>query len=116
LLVAIPIHLIISLMVGLLYGAMLPMLPRHPILLGGFVAPLLWSGMIYGTLAFVNPVMNQHIHWVSFVAYQFGFGVVAGLVVAVQERISTRQNAPLMVRLGIEAAGLVPEDGKELKP
>ena len=43
LLVAVPIHLMISLLVGLLYGAMLPMLPRRPILFGGFVAPLLWS-------------------------------------------------------------------------
>jgi hypothetical protein len=53
-LVAVPIHLTISLLVGLLYGAMLPMLPRHPILLGGFLAPLLWSGLIYGELAFVK--------------------------------------------------------------
>jgi hypothetical protein len=108
-LAAVPIHLIISLMVGLLYGAMLPMLPRHPILLGGFAAPLMWSGLIYGSLAFVNPVMNQHIDWLWFVLSQFGFGIVAGLVVAVQERISTRQYAPLPVRMGIEAAGLVRE-------
>ena len=33
LLVAIPIHLITSLLVGLLYGATLPMLPRRPMLL-----------------------------------------------------------------------------------
>src|SRR2546427_644964 len=33
-LVAVPIHLTISLLVGLLYGAMLPMFPRRPILLG----------------------------------------------------------------------------------
>jgi len=119
-LVAVPIHLLISLLVGLLYGAMLPMLPRRPILLGGFVVPLLWSGLIYGILAFVNPVMNQHIHWVWFVASQIGFGLVAGLVVAIQERIPTRQNVPLMVRMGIEAPGFVeerfveehPEEGK----
>jgi len=65
-LVAVPIHLLISLLVGLLYGAMLPMLPRNPILLGGLVTPLLWSGLIYGGLAFINPFMNQHIHWVWF--------------------------------------------------
>src|SRR5580658_9405762 len=39
LLIAIPIHLITSLLVGLLYGAMLPMLPRQPVILGGFIAP-----------------------------------------------------------------------------
>src|SRR5580693_10058795 len=85
-LIAIPIHLITSLLVGLLYGATLPMLPRHPIVLGGFIAPLLWSGLIYGILEFVNPVMNQHIDWRWFVASQIAFGVVAGLVVAVQPR------------------------------
>ena len=90
-LLAVPLHLLISLMVGLLYGAMLPMLPRHPILLGGFAGPLLWSGLIYGILAFINPVMNQHIDWLWFVLSQFGFGIVAGIVVAVQERIPTRQ-------------------------
>ena len=113
--VAVPIHLLISLMVGLLYGAMLPMLPRRPMLLGGFAAPLMWSGLIYGMLAIVNPVMNQHIDWVWFVASQFGFGIVAGIVVAVQERIPTRQNVPLIIRMGIEAPGLVREHEEELK-
>jgi hypothetical protein len=108
-LVAVPIHLTISLLVGLLYGAMLPMLPRHPILLGGFLAPLLWSGLIYGELAFVNPVMNQRIDWTWFVASQFAFGIVAGAVVAVQEKIRTRQPVPLTVRLGVEASGLARE-------
>jgi hypothetical protein len=115
LLVAVPIHLVISLLVGLLYGAMLPMLPRRPVLLGGFVVPLLWSGLIYGALTFVNPVMNKHIDWVWFVASQIGFGVVAGLVVAVQERIPTRQPVPLIVRMGLEAPGLVREHQEELK-
>src|SRR6202789_3069804 len=69
-LIAVPIHLITSLLVGLLYGAMLPMLPKQPILLGGFIAPILWSGLIYGILGIVNPVMNQRIHWVWFVFSQ----------------------------------------------
>src|ERR1700692_1765879 len=41
LIVAVPIHLVISLLVGMLYGAMLPMASRRPILVGGFAAPLL---------------------------------------------------------------------------
>ncbi len=114
-LVAVPIHLLMSLLVGLLYGAMLPMLPRRPIVLGGVVAPLLWSGLIYGILAFVNPVMNQHIDWLWFVASQIAFGIVAGLVVAVQERIPTRQRVPLRVRMGIEAPGLMQEHQQERK-
>jgi len=114
-LVAVPIHLLISLLVGLLYGAMLPMLPRNPILLGGLVTPLLWSGLIYGGLAFINPVMNQHIDWVWFVASQIGFGIVAGVVVKVQERIPTKQRVPLMFRMGIEAPGLMPEHREDFK-
>jgi hypothetical protein len=115
-LVAVPLHLGMSLLVGLLYGAMLPMLPRRPIVLGGVVAPLLWSGLIYGILDFVNPVMNRHIDWAWFVASQIAFGVVVGLVVAVQERIPTRQRIPLTVRMGIEAAGLRQEHQQERKP
>ena len=115
LLVALPIHLLISLLVGLLYGTMLPMLPRRPILLAGFVTPLLWSGLIYGGLSFINPVMNQHIHWKWFIASQIGFGVVAGMVVAVHERIPTPQNVPLVIRMGIEASGLTPAPEEEFR-
>ena len=115
-LLAVPVHLLMSLMVGLLYGAMLPMIPRRPILLGGLVAPLLWSGLIYGVLAFINPVMNQRIDWRWFVLSQIGFGIVAGLVVAVQERMPTRQGVPLAIRMGIEAPGLVEEHREDIKP
>ena len=105
-LIAVPIHLITSLLVGLLYGAMLPMLPRRPILLGGFIAPLLWSGLIHSILGIVNPVLNQRIDWLWFVASQVGFGIVAGLVVSRQVRIRTRQQLPLALRVGLEASGM----------
>jgi hypothetical protein len=105
-LVAIALHLVISLTAGVLYGAMLPMLPKHPILLGGFVAPIVWSGLLYSILDVVNPVMNHLISWLWFVFSQIGFGITAGLVVTIQERILTRQNLPLMARMGIEAPGL----------
>ena len=39
LIIATIVHLICSLLVGLLYGAALPMFPRRPILLGGVIAP-----------------------------------------------------------------------------
>jgi hypothetical protein len=109
LLLAVPIHLLISLLVGLLYGALLPMLPRQPILLGGFLAPLLWSGLVYSILGFVNPVLNQRIEWSWFVLSQLGFGVVAGIIVSLQSRVRTRQLLPLMVRAGIEAPGIIHE-------
>jgi hypothetical protein len=105
-LIAVPIHLITSLLVGLLYGAMLPMLPRRPILLGGFIAPILWTGLIHSILGIVNPVMNLRIDWVWFVISQLGFGIVAGIVVSRQERIRTWQHLPFSLRSGMEASGL----------
>jgi hypothetical protein len=112
-LIAVPIHLITSLLVGLLYGAMLPMLSRRPILLGGFIAPILWSGLIHSILGIVNPVLNQRIDWLWFVASQVGFGIVAGIVVSRQERIRTRQQLPLTLRAGLEASGMRDENRGE---
>lgn len=111
LLLAIPIHLLTSVLVGLLYGAMLPMLPRRPILLGGFIAPILWTGLIHSILGIVNPVLNQRIHWVWFVASQVAFGIVAGVVVSWQGRIRTLQQLPLALRAGMEGSGL-PEENR----
>jgi hypothetical protein len=112
-LVAVALHLMISLLVGLLYGVMLPMAPKRPILLGGLVTPLLWSFLIHGSLGIINPVMNQRIDWLWFVLSQIGFGVVAGLVVVRQEKIRTQQPAPLALRMGLEAPGLMKDRHEE---
>lgn len=103
---AVVIHLITSLLVGLLYGAMLPMFPRRPILLGGVIAPILWTGLLHSILGLINPLLDARIDWPWFIASQFAFGIVAGVVVARQERLRTRQFEPFLVRAGIEAAGL----------
>jgi hypothetical protein len=112
-LVAIPLHLMISLLVGLLYGVMLPIAPKRPIVLGGVVTPLLWSFLIHGSLGIINPVMNQRIDWLWFVLSQIGFGVAAGLVVVRQERIYTRQPQPLALRMGIETPGFMKDRHEE---
>lgn len=113
LLIAIPIHLITSLLVGLLYGAMLPMLARRPILLGGFIAPLFWSGLLHSVLNIVNPVLNRRIDWFWFVLSQIAFGLVAGVVVSRQERVRTWQAVPLAIRMGVEAPGLTAANDEE---
>ena len=100
------LHLFASLLVGVVYGAMSPMLPRRPILLGGLIAPLLWTGLLYSTLAWINPVLNARIDWKWFLLSQIGFGVVAGLVVSRRQRVATAQPMPFLVRAGIEATGL----------
>jgi hypothetical protein len=112
-LIAIPIHLITSLLVGLLYGAMLPMLARRPILLGGFIAPVLWTGLLFSILDIVNPLLNRRIDWLWFVVSQIGFGLVAGLVVSRQERVRTWQAIPLAARIGVEAPGIMAERNAE---
>ena len=100
------IHAAGSVLVGLLYGAMLPMLPRHPIILGGIVAPLLWTGLLHSSLGVINPALDARISWGWFVASQVAFGLVAGLVVVRQGKIRTGQSMPFVLRMGIEASGL----------
>ena len=108
-LVASFIHLLTSLLVGLLYGAMLPMFPRRPILLGGVIAPILWTGLLHSILDLLNPLLNAHIDWPWFVASQFAFGIVAGLVVVRQQRVRIRQFVPFLMRAGFEGPGITKE-------
>jgi hypothetical protein len=110
---ALALHLATSLLVGFLYGAMLPMLPGRPILLGGITAPLLWTGLLYHIIGFVNPLLAERINWWWFAASQVAFGIVAGLVVARQEKEWTAENVPLVLRAGIEAPGIMHERDNE---
>ena len=48
-------------LVGLLYGAMLPMLPRRPVLLGGILAPVLWTGILHSFMGIINPALDARI-------------------------------------------------------
>jgi len=103
------IHVIGSALVGLLYGIALPMFPRRPILLGGIMAPLFWSGILYTGLGIIHPELQARIQWGWFLASQFAFGLVAGFVVARHEPIATMQYLPFAVRAGFEAPGLADE-------
>src|SRR5712664_2286707 len=114
--IAVAVHLVTSLIVGLLYGAMLPMYPRRPILLGGFVAPILWSGLLHSILGTIDPLLNQRIDWFWFVLSQFGFGIVAGFVVSRQERVGTWQHLPFAVRAGMETTGAINDKSTEDRP
>lgn len=115
LIIASIIHLVTSLLVGLLYGATLPMFPRRPILWGGVVAPILWSGLLHSVLEFLNPVLNQRINWMWFVISQIGFGLVAGIVVSRQYRVRTWQHLPFAVRAGMETSGAIHEKNGDEK-
>lgn len=106
LLAALAIHVVTSLLVGLLYGAMLPMFPWKPIFTAGFAAPFLWTGILYSALGVISPILDQRIDWLWFVVSQITFGLVCGFVVNLQVRVRTDQfrSLPFTVRAGLEGA------------
>ena len=110
----------VTLLVGVLYGALLPVWPKRPILLGGIVAPVLWTGLLHSVLGIVNPFLQQHIDWYSFAASQVLFGLVAGYTVTKLGGLRRLRQVPLALRLGVESPGLhsehrdgQPEGGQE---
>jgi hypothetical protein len=107
------IHGLVSTLVGLLYGAMLPMFPRRPMILGGLVVPVLWSGLLHPTLNLLNPLLASRIDWLWFIASQVAFGVVAGMVVVRHTPMPTLENVSFAVRAGIEAPGTISPRGEK---
>ena len=112
LLAALMIHGLTSLLVGLLYGAMLPMFPKYPIVTAGFMAPLLFTGILHSAIGIVSPILNQRIDWFWFVMSQIAFGLVCGFVVNLQAKVRTPQfqALPFSVRAGLHS------DLKEWEP
>jgi hypothetical protein len=115
LITAIIIHAVGSLLIGLLYGAMLPMMPKRPVLLGGIIAPVLWTGVLHSALPLINPFLADRIDWWWFVVSQVTFGLVAGWVVGKQVHIRTEQFLPFAARVGLETPGMMDEDREDRK-
>src|SRR5271154_6039900 len=105
LLAALAIHGLTSVLIGLLYGAMLPMYPKRPILTAGFIAPFIWTGLLHSALGIISPILNQRIDWWWFIVSQIAFGLVAGFVVNLQVKVRTPQfrSLPFAVRAGVES-------------
>jgi hypothetical protein len=103
---AVVIHVVTCLLIGTLYGAILPLMPRRPIVLGGIIAPLIWSGLLYAALPTINPEIASHINWAAFLISQFTFGIVAGYVVSRSEHLRTSQSMPFAMRAGLHTPGL----------
>lgn len=76
------IHVVTSLVIGLLYGVLMPMLPElpKPLAWGGLLMPILWTALTFTMMGVVNPAMKDRVDWPSFIFCQFVFGVVAALV------------------------------------
>ncbi|OLC66094.1 MAG: hypothetical protein AUH76_01570 [Candidatus Rokubacteria bacterium 13_1_40CM_4_67_11] len=101
-------HGVTSVLVGVLYAAILPLLPRRHLLWGGLLAPLLWSGLLWAILGVIDPALNARIAWTWFVASQIAFGIAAGYVVASATPVATAQTRPFVARARVEATGLGP--------
>jgi hypothetical protein len=103
LIVAILSHGLISILVGLLYTTLLPMLPpRFEWFWGGIITPLMWTGLLYPTMGIINPALAARIDWPWFIACQIAFGVVGGFVVFKSGKIETMQTWPLAAKMGVE--------------
>lgn len=96
-------HGVVSVLVGLLYAVILPMLPRRHTLWGGLIAPLLWTGFLWALLGVINPVLNARVDWAWFIVSQIAFGLACGWEVARAEPVATMQTWPLQARVGMHA-------------
>jgi hypothetical protein len=105
LIIGIVAHGLISVLAGLLYAVILPMLPGRHVLWGGLVAPLLWTGGLWAVLGVINPILNARVDWTWFVISQIAFGLVCGFVVNLQVKVRTPQfrALPFAVRAGLHS-------------
>ena len=104
-------HLTFSILVGLLYTVLLPMLPAHlEWLFGGVMTPLIWTALLYPIFDLINPALAARVDWGWFVICQVAFGLVGGFVVFKSQKVETMQAWPLGQRMGMHAMGERKED------
>ena len=78
-----------SVVVGLIYGVLLPTLPAvpRPIAWGGLLMPILWTGASYVAMQVVNPALPGRVSWPWFMLSQFVFGITMPAVVLGAKRL-----------------------------
>jgi hypothetical protein len=81
------IHVVVSLILGLIWGVLMPTLPdiRKPIAWGAVLMPLLWTAVSYIALGAENPGVREGIEWPWFILSQFVFGLVGAIVFTILE-------------------------------
>jgi hypothetical protein len=86
---AVFIHITMCLVIGLLYGVLMPTLPEipRPMAWGGLLMPLLWTAVSFSSMSLVNPLMQARVDWPWFIVSQFLFGIVAALAVMSLKRL-----------------------------
>jgi hypothetical protein len=102
--VACVVHLTTSILVGLLYTVLLPMLPaKLEWLWGGIFTPVIWTALIWVSIRFISPMFEQYINWIAFGVSQVVFGMVCGYIVYKSTKVAVQQSWPISARLGVEA-------------
>jgi hypothetical protein len=89
LLVALVIHIVMSVVIGLIYGVLLPTLPSvpRPIAWGGLFMPILWTAASYVAMKVVNPALPGQVSWPWFMLSQLVFGITMPAVVLGAKRL-----------------------------
>ncbi len=88
---AIVIHATFSVTFGMLFGVVsptLPPLPGGPVIAGGVLMPLLWTGLCYGFMGIINPLLGTHVNWPWFIASQAVYGLAMSVVVINSEKVA----------------------------
>ena len=98
----------VTLLVGVLYGAMLPMWPKRPMLLGGIIAPALDRPAVqHAGIRQSLPATAHRLVVVRGIAGDLRTG--CGLHSHKAGQLEGLAQVPLSVRLGVESPGLHPE-------
>ncbi|SRR5579883_307894 len=86
---ALVIHVLLSVIFGLIYGLLLPKLPSIPtsVAWGGLLMPLLWTAAAFSLMGVVNKVLQEYVNWPWFIVSQFVFGIAVAIVVHRSEKI-----------------------------
>jgi hypothetical protein len=104
--IGIGIHIVMSLFIGLVYGVIMPLLPKWPMFWAALFIPAIWCGLTWASVSVVNPALANHIDWGWFIASQVAFGITCSWWIMRTEKVSTMQNWSYLERMGMDAPGV----------
>lgn len=98
-------HAVMSAIVGLIYGVLLPLMPGRLVwqwVFGGLVIPMVWTGLSGSVMGIANPVLREYVNWYWFATSQFVFGLAATAVVVRSQKVNV---PPAGTGVGTEERG-----------
>lgn len=104
--IGIGIHIVMSLFIGLVYGVIMPLLPKWPMFWAALFIPAIWCGLTWASVSVVNPALATNIDWGWFIASQVAFGVACSWWIMRSEKIATMQNWSYLERMGMDSPGI----------